>query len=230
MPEPGPQRDAAAVARPVPRQKSQIREYVEAFGVALLLALVIRTFVVQAFKIPSGSMLPTLEIGDHILVNKFLYGPRLEVPLTQLSFGRLPGLRDPAPGDVIVFVNPRNTSLDFIKRVIAVAGQSVEIRDRQVYVDGKLSPPPSPLSERSPCLPAEPPFSWPRKGPDSCGPYTVPEGFVFVMGDNRGSSYDSRAWGPVPVENIKGRALIIYWSWDGPDRWVRWERIGRLVY
>jgi signal peptidase I len=230
MPDPGLQRDAATVARPVARQKSQIREYVEAFGVALLLALVIRTFVVQAFKIPSGSMLPTLEIGDHILVNKFLYGPRLEVPLTQLSFGHLPGLRAPAPGDVIVFVNPRNTELDFIKRVVAVAGQTIEIRDRQVYVDGRLSEPPSPLSERSPCLPTEPPFSWPRKGPDTCGPYTVPEGFVFVMGDNRGSSYDSRAWGPVPVENIKGRALIIYWSWDGPDRWVRWERIGRLVY
>jgi signal peptidase I len=226
----GVQREAAAVARPLPRQKSQLREYVEAFGVALLLALAIRTFVVQAFKIPSGSMLPTLEIGDHILVNKFLYGPRLEVPLTQLSFGRLPGLRPPAPGDVIVFVNPRNPSLDFIKRVIAVGGQTVEIRDRQVYVDGKLSPPPSPLSKMSPCLPAEPPFAWPRTGPESCGPYTVPEDQVFVMGDNRGSSYDSRAWGPVPVANIKGRALIIYWSWDGPDRWVRWERIGRLVY
>ena len=230
MSDPGLQREAATVARSVPRQKSQIREYVEAFGVALLLALVIRTFVVQAFKIPSGSMLPTLEIGDHILVNKFLYGPRLEVPLTQLSFGRLPGLRAPAPGDVIVFVNPRNPSLDFIKRVIATAGQTIEIRDRQVYVDGTPSPSPSTLSERSPCLPTEPPFSWPRRGPESCGPYVVPEGFVFVMGDNRGSSYDSLAWGPVPVENIKGRALIIYWSWDGPDRWVRWERIGRLVY
>ena len=230
MPDPGLQREAATVVRSVPRQKSQIREYVEAFGVALLLALVIRTFVVQAFKIPSGSMLPTLEIGDHILVNKFLYGPRLEVPLTQLSFGRLPGLRAPAPGDVIVFVNPRNPSLDFIKRVIAVAGQTIEIRDRQVWVDGVVSAPPSKLSERSPCLPAEPPFSWPRRGPENCGPYVVPDGYVFVMGDNRGSSYDSRAWGPVPVENIKGRALIIYWSWDGPDRWVRWERIARLVY
>jgi signal peptidase I len=230
MPDSGVQREAATVARPMPRQKSQVREYAEAFAVALLLALVIRTFVVQAFKIPSGSMLPTLEIGDHILVNKFLYGPRLELPLTQLSFGRLPGLRDPVPGDVIVFVNPRNPSLDFIKRVIAVGGQAVEIRDRQVYVDGAPTVPPSPLSERSPCLPAEPPFSWPRRGHESCGPYTVPEDHVFVMGDNRGSSYDSRAWGPVPVENIKGRALIIYWSWDGPDRWVRWDRIGRLVY
>src|SRR6185503_4233811 len=148
-------RDALTGSAGLARQKSTFREYAEALAVALLLALVIRTFVVQAFKIPSGSMLPTLEIGDHILVNKFLYGPRLEVPLTQLSFGRLPGLRAPAPGDVIVFVNPRNTSLDFIKRVIATAGQSVEIRDRQVYVDGVLAPVPSPLSERSPCLPTE---------------------------------------------------------------------------
>jgi signal peptidase I len=198
--------------------------------VALLLALVIRTFVVQAFKIPSGSMLPTLEIGDHILVNKFLYGPRLEVPLTQLSFGHLPGLRAPAPGDVIVFVNPRNTSLDFIKRVDRRRRADVEIRDRQVYVDGSSRRRRRRSASGARACPTEPPFSWPRKGPDSCGPYTVPEGFVFVMGDNRGSSYDSRAVGPGAGREHQGRALIIYWSWDGPDRWVRWERIGRLVY
>src|SRR5215510_1912350 len=99
MPDPGLQRDAASVVRSVPRQKSQFREYVEAILVALLLALVIRTFVVQAFKIPSGSMLPTLQIGDHLLVNKFIYGPRLEIPFTQISLGRLPGLRSPHRGD-----------------------------------------------------------------------------------------------------------------------------------
>src|SRR5262252_11097008 len=131
-------RQAAAVAtRPVSRQKSQIREYAEALGVALLLALAIRTFVVQAFKIPSGSMLPTLQVGDHILVNKFIYGPRLEIPLTQLSLGRLPGLRKPKPGDVIVFIWPKDRSKDFIKRVIAVEGQSVEVRNKQVFIDGK---------------------------------------------------------------------------------------------
>src|SRR5438067_4299780 len=97
---------SATLVRTVPRQKSQVREYAEALLVALLLALVIRTFVVQAFKIPSGSMLPTLQIGDHILVNKFVYGPRLEVPLTQVSLRRLPGLRKPRPGDVIVFLAP----------------------------------------------------------------------------------------------------------------------------
>jgi signal peptidase I len=139
MPESEARRREAVAATPatLPKRKSQLREYVEALGVALLLALAIRTFVVQAFKIPSGSMLPTLQIGDHILVNKFLYGPRLEIPLTQMSLGRLPGLRKPRPGDVIVFIWPKDRSKDFIKRVIAVEGQTVEVRNRQVFIDGK---------------------------------------------------------------------------------------------
>jgi signal peptidase I len=220
MRDPEPRRgDAAALARPRVRQKSTAREYAEALLVALLLALAIRTFVVQAFKIPSGSMLPTLQIGDHILVNKFLYGPRLEIPLTQLSFGQLPGLRRPAPGDVVVFVWPKDRSKDFIKRVVAVEGQTIEVRNRQIYLDGE--PWHDPHATSTPA----------RNGPsDNVPPVTVPAGHVFVMGDNRDQSYDSRFWGPVPVEDIKGKALIIYWSWDGPDRWVRWERIGRLVY
>ena len=107
MPRPEPRgSDAARLTVPTAKQKSTLREYAEALLVALLLALVIRTFVVQAFKIPSGSMLPTLQVGDHILVNKFIYGPRLEIPLTQVSLGRLPGLRKPKPGDVIVFIWP----------------------------------------------------------------------------------------------------------------------------
>src|SRR5262252_5180437 len=122
----------AAMAPAVARSKSVVREYAEALGVALLLALVIRTFVVQAFKIPSGSMLPTLEIGDHILVNKFIYGPRLEIPLTSMSLGRLPGIRAPKQSDIVVFVFPRERDKDFIKRVIAVAGQTVEVRQKQV--------------------------------------------------------------------------------------------------
>src|SRR5256714_13561995 len=121
-----------AVSRPVPRPKSTAREYAEALGVALLLALLIRMFVVQAFKIPSGSMLPTLQVGDHILVNKFIYGPRLEIPLTQVSLGRLPGLRKPKPGDVVVFIWPKDRSKDFIKRVIAPEGQTSQVRYTQV--------------------------------------------------------------------------------------------------
>src|SRR5580765_5042929 len=213
-------RQAAAVAtRPVSRQKSQIREYAEALGVALLLALVIRTFVVQAFKIPSGSMLPTLQIGDHILVNKFIYGPRFEIPLTQISLGQLPGLRKPHPGDVVVFIWPKDRSKDFIKRVVAVEGETIEVRNRQILIDGQPRD--------------DPHATWATQhaGPsDRYGPFTVPAGHVFVMGDNRDQSYDSRFWGPVPMSDIKGQALIIYWSWDGPDAWVRWNRIGRLVY
>jgi len=224
MPESEARRREAVAAAPatLPKRKSQLREYVEALGVALLLALAIRTFVVQAFKIPSGSMLPTLQIGDHILVNKFLYGPRLEIPLTQISLGRLPGLRKPRPGDVVVFIWPKDRSKDFIKRVIAVEGQTVEVRNRQVFIDGK------PWDD--------PHATWVMQrglggaAGDNYGPYTVPPDHVFVMGDNRDQSYDSRFWGPVPIADIKGQALVIYWSWDGPDRWVRWERLGRLVY
>ena len=224
MPESEARRREPVAAAPatLPKRKSQLREYVEALGVALLLALAIRTFVVQAFKIPSGSMLPTLQIGDHILVNKFLYGPRLEIPLTQMSLGRLPGLRKPRPGDVIVFIWPKDRSKDFIKRVIAVEGQTVEVRNRQVFIDGK------PWDD--------PHATWVMQrglggaAGDNYGPYTVPPDHVFVMGDNRDQSYDSRFWGPVPIADIKGEALVIYWSWDGPDRWVRWERLGRLVY
>ena len=224
MPESEARRRDAVAAAPatLPKRKSQLREYVEALGVALLLALAIRTFVVQAFKIPSGSMLPTLQIGDHILVNKVLYGPRLEIPLTQMSLGRLPGLRKPRPGDVIVFIWPKDRSKDFIKRVIAVEGQTVEVRNRQVFIDGK------PWDD--------PHATWVMQrglggaAGDNYGPYTVPPDHVFVMGDNRDQSYDSRFWGPVPIADIKGEALVIYWSWDGPDRWVRWERLGRLVY
>src|SRR5258705_9117142 len=127
----------AVVASSVPRAKSTVREYAEALGVALLLALVIRTFVVQAFKIPSGSMLPTLQIGDHILVNKFVYGPRFEVPLTQWSLGRLPGLRKPHAGDVVVFIWQKDRTMDFINSVIATEGQTVEVRNKQVFIDGK---------------------------------------------------------------------------------------------
>ena len=213
-------RPAAAVAtRPVSRQKSQIREYAEALGVALLLALVIRTFVVQAFKIPSGSMLPTLQIGDHILVNKFIYGPRFEIPLTQISLGQLPGLRKPHPGDVVVFIWPKDRAKDFIKRVVAVEGETIEVHDRQIFING------APRDD--------PHATWAnqRTGPnDRYGPFTVPPGYVFVMGDNRDQSYDSRFWGPVPMSDIKGQALIIYWSWDGPDHWVCWERIGHPIY
>jgi len=238
-------RDAApALARPLPKPKSQVREYAEALAVALLLALVIRTFVVQAFKIPSGSMLPTLQIGDHLLVNKFLYGARLEIPVTDISLGRLPGLRKPRPGDVIVFLAPARASADrqrrdFIKRVIAVEGQTIEVRAKQVYIDGKpwddphatfLSGRPDPSVERPPNPLLRPCGSLESGGiGQSCAPYTVPPGDVFVMGDNRDQSYDSRFWGSVPLEDVKGRALVIYGSMNPVDGKVRWDRMWQRI-
>jgi signal peptidase I len=198
-------------------KRKLLKEYVEAIVIALLLALVIRTFVVQAFKIPSGSMIPTLLIGDHILVNKFIYG--IKIPFTEkkvLMFNK------PERGDVIVFKYPENPQKDFIKRVIAVGGEVIEEKDKIVYVNGKvLNEPYAHHYDRY----LRPGGHDPR---DTFGPVTVPEDKVFVMGDNRDQSYDSRYWGFVDLNDIRGEAFIIYWSWDTND-WVRFNRIGRLI-
>lgn len=216
---------APAAARPLLRPikaKSSRRENVEAIVVALLIALLIRTFVVEAFKIPSGSMLPTLQIGDHLLVNKFIYGPRLEIPFTTISFGRLPGLRNPEPGDVIVFAYPKDPSQNYIKRVVAVAGQTVQHVGMHLFIDGRQV--------------ADPHATYRYRGRTQVSQYgvrapiTVPPGHLFVMGDNRDASSDSRAWGFVPLANVKGLAFIIYWSFaQKPGHFARWGRIGRLV-
>jgi signal peptidase I len=197
------------------RRKSVIREYAEAILIAVLLALLIRTFVVQAFQIPSGSMIPTLLVGDHILVNKFIYR-----------------FRDPARGDVVVFKYPVEEHRDFIKRVIGLGGDELYIKERKVYVNCR---PPDPA-----CHPIEERWAYHEErfggGNETFGPVQVPAGSYFVMGDNRNNSQDSRYWGFVKKEKIKGLAFIIYWSWDSErdDKllWerVRWSRLGRLIY
>ena len=207
--------DSVAAVRP--RVKSVLREYGEAVLVALLLAMLLRTFVVQAFKIPSGSMLPTLEIGDHILVSKFAYGVRLPVLGT-----RLVDVGSPHRGDVVVFVYPVDPSKDFIKRVVGVAGDSVQIRNKRVYINGELWDDPHAYFADGSALGG----GTPR---DMYGPVTVPAGQLFVMGDNRDRSYDSRFWGFVDLDDVKGKAFLIYWSWDGNDRWVRWDRVGDVI-
>jgi signal peptidase I len=198
-------------------QKSVAREYTEALLVALVLAFFIRSFIVQAFKIPSGSMLPTLQIGDHILVNKFLYGLRLPYPFEKM----LIEWKQPNHGDVIVFIYPKDRTKDFIKRVIGVPGDTVEIRHKQVYLNGvKMEDPHATFADED------------REVPglrDNFGPITVPEHHIFVMGDNRDRSHDGRFWGYVDLDDVKGKAFLIYWSWDGQDRWVRWERLGSLI-
>ncbi|MFU2208202.1 signal peptidase I [Solidesulfovibrio sp. C21] len=196
-----------------PRWQKLLLEYLEALAVALVLAFVIRTFVVQAFKIPSGSMLDTLLIGDHLLVNKFLYGTR--IPFTDKSI--LP-LENPQHEDVIVFEFPEDTSKDFIKRIIGVPGDVLEMKDKVVYRNGQKLDEPY-VKHTDPGLQA-------RR--DNFGPITVPPGKYFVMGDNRDESYDSRFWGFVDKDKIRGKAWVIYWSWDGPSD-IRWSRIGRLV-
>jgi signal peptidase I len=200
------------------KTKSTFREYAEAIVMALLLALFIRTFIVQAFKIPSGSMIPTLLIGDHILVNKLAYGIR--IPFVE---DYAVDFQTPRRGEVVVFIFPEDRSKDFIKRVIAVGGETVEIRAKTVYVNGKAIEDPHAHFEGN----EFPGGSLANQ--DDFAPKTVPENHVFVMGDNRDRSHDSRFWGYVNLDDIRGKAFLIYWSWDGNDRWVRWERIGNLI-
>lgn len=200
------------------KKKSGLRENIEAILVAIVLALFIRTFVIQAFKIPSGSMKETLLIGDHILVNKFIYG--VKVPYLQTT---IVPITNPKHGDIVVFKFPEDPTKDFIKRVIAVAGDVVEVRDKQVYVNRKLLNHDFGIHTDSYIFPSS---VQPR---DNFGPVVVPEKSIFVMGDNRDQSYDSRFWGFVDLKALKGKALMIYWSWDKENFGVRWNRIGHLL-
>lgn len=299
--------DHLAMAR-----KSPMREYAESIGIAILIAIMLRGFVVEAFKIPSGSMLPTLEIGDHIFVNKVVYGMRIPFTKTKLF-----GWRSPERGEVIVFINPCTPEKDYIKRVVAVAGDTVEVRCDQLYVNGELVPyeyvddegrcqhwdhtrigddwhmepcslyretvgdrtyevihPPERPEIMKKLLAGERPngidlgyhdFPTSRGVPDCaphedqrspeqrersrgrielskperdeydgpCAPvrrYVVPDDHVFVMGDNRDNSHDSRAWGSVPIENIKGKALFIWWSKKpAKEGGIQWNRMGQLI-
>ncbi|MGB4069301.1 MAG: signal peptidase I [Nitrospira sp.] len=218
------------------RQKSLVREYAEAIIVAMLLAFAIRVFVVQAFKIPSGSMIPTLQIGDHILVSKLSYGLQWPTdckvlwsfpPLncytseTVVTFGK------PQRGDIIVFRFPEDEEKDFIKRIVGLPGDTVQLKNKSVLVNGQ------PLDDKAFTQRIDPGVIDGTINPrDNFGPVTVPDGSYFVMGDNRDQSLDSRFWGYVREEKIRGRAFRIYWSWNGQGNWtewVRWERFGKAI-
>jgi len=202
----------------------KIWEYVKAIGTALILALIIRSFAVQAFKIPSGSMIPTLLVGDHLLVNKILYGTPVDIPFTNVTLFHMPGFRHPQRGEIIVFKYPEDPTRDFIKRTIAVEGDTIQMIDKKVYINGN---------------PVEEPFTQhtdnslhmgqlePR---DNFGPYLVPKNKLFMMGDNRDQSYDSRFWGYVDIKQVRGKAMIIYWSWDSMKTFPRFDRIGKLIH
>ena len=200
------------------KRRSIIREYVEAALWALVITLFLRAFVIQAFRIPSESMLDTLLVGDQLFVNRFEYGPK--IPFTHV---RLPGLHPPRRGDVIVFQFPQDPGKDFIKRCIATGGDSVELREKQVYVNGRRLAEPYAIHSDQAVRPAG---LDPR---DNFGPMTVPPGELFMMGDNRDNSNDSRFWGGVALDYVKGRALLIYWSWDAARFRLRWDRLLRVI-
>ena len=208
------------------KPKSVVREWIESILIALVLAVLIRSYFIQPFKIPSGSMRMTLIEGDHLFVDKLSYGPQVLPPMfwdigfqegsplislrwpdswLPLTKMRLPGLKKPQRGDIVVFVYPVDPTKDFIKRLIAVGGETVEIKDGAIYIDGKEITDPR----------IKHTYYYNRGDYGAEGQVVhVPPGYVFVMGDNSGSSYDSRYWGFVPESNIIGKADVIFWPLD----------------
>lgn len=228
--------DTLQEEKPASRKWKIFREYVEAIIIALLLAFTIRVFIVQAFKIPSGSMIPTLLIGDHILVYKLSYGFQWPKdckmvssfpPITCYAATSLLEFGKPERGDIIVFRYPEDEDKDFIKRVVGIPGDRIEIRDKVVFVNG------TPLKEDDYTQRIDHGIIDGNINPrDNFGPISVPQESYFVMGDNRDQSLDSRFWGFVKADKIKGRAFLVYWSWNGQgpwQEWVRWERIGKGI-
>lgn len=183
------------------RAKARVKEYIEAVLIALVIAAILRVFVVQAYRVESGSMENTLQVGDFLFVNKFIYH-----------------FRAPQAGDVIVFEYPLNPTKDYIKRVVATEGQTVEVIAKQLYIDGQLIADPADAKHiDSKFIPAE------LSARDYFGPKQVPAGQLFVMGDNRDDSRDSRFWGFVDMKHVKGKAFLIYWSWKPDDNAPEWS-------
>jgi signal peptidase I len=214
----------------VPFKKSVVREYFETIVIAVILALFMRTFVVQAFKIPTGSMEPNLLIGDHLLVNKFVFAPTVSsVERTVLP------MTDIRRGDIVVFKYPEDPERDFIKRVIGLPGETIELRQHQIYVNGRAIEEPYAHYLPRPAGPGGGEFTSDDVR-ERYGPVVVPAGSVFAMGDNRDNSQDSRYWGFLPKENIKGKALMIYWSFDSSEGGLnlftqtRWARLLRQIH
>lgn len=231
----------AAAVIPAKKKKGRLRENIEAIIIAVLVALFLRAFVVQAFKIPSASMEDTLLIGDHLLVNKFIYG--VKIPGTDKKLFKF---KDPKIGDIIVFKFPEDEKVDFIKRVVAVEGDTVEIHDKVLYVNGQKANIPQ-AQYKDPNIYGDPrgyntfdpanPMKFFAFRDNTAGiarrdnmqPLVVPQGSVFVMGDNRDESHDSRFWGFVETTQIKGKAMIIYWSWNSEKTFPRFNRITKIL-
>jgi signal peptidase I len=201
------------------KRKSKVKEYVESIIIAILIALFIRTFIICAYKIPSRSMVPTLLVGDHILVNKFLYG--IKIPLLRRTI--IP-VSNPQRSDIVVFIYPNDRSKDFIKRVIGVAGDKIEIKNKKIFINDKEYKDSYGIYSDNVIYPAS------IQNRDNFGPVTVPEKSIFVMGDNRDESLDSRFWGFVNLKEVEGKAFIIYWSWNHDEHNLRWQRLCNLLH
>src|SRR5262245_19725731 len=211
-------RIAQAISSATTTEQPRWRRDLESIGLSLLIALAVRSSVVQAFWVPSGSMLPTIQIGDHIFVNKLAYSVKLPLIGTELM-----KVGDLHRGDIVVFVSPIEPSTDLIKRVIAIPGDTVEIRNKELYVNGEKVPDEHAYFSDSTIV------TTPR---DNMKPMQVPEGKFFVMGDNRDRSYDSRFWGFANIADIKGKATFVYWSRDVSKGWLampRFERFGKFI-
>jgi len=199
--------------------KSKVHEYIEAIIIAILIAVVVRTFIVQAYKIPSRSMVPTLLVGDHLLVNKFIYG--VKVPFFRKTI--IP-ITDPQKGDIVVFIYTNDRDKDYIKRVVGISGDRIEIKNKIIFINGKQYSDSFGIYSDNITYPAS---MQPR---DNFGPVTVPPKSLFVMGDNRDESADSRFWGFVDLKDVEGKAFIIYWSWNREENNLRWQRFGRILH
>jgi signal peptidase I len=204
-----------------PRSESPLKEWVKAIVFSVLFVVTFRGVVAQAYQIPTGSMEKTLLVGDYLFINKMLYGSEIDLGIKghRILHYRFPAFRKPAPGDIIVFRYPENPRQDFIKRCVAVGGQTVMIRNKNLYVDGvkQVEPYASHIDPRM--LPKE------VSQRDNYGPITVPKGYLFMMGDNRDNSHDSRFWGPLSATMVKGKAMIRYFSWDGEHSSIRFNRM-----
>ncbi len=203
-------------------RKSTAREYFESIAIAVILALFIRTFVVQAFKIPTGSMENNLLVGDHLLVNKFVFAPTASGPERVV----LP-VRDIKRGDIVVFKYPEEPERDFIKRVIGLPGETLELRHKKVYINGTPIDEPYVHFLVPPSAEGQEVAAYDVR--ENYGPVTVPANHYFVMGDNRDNSQDSRWWGYLPRENVKGKALMVYWSFEADREEYQREGLGAAI-
>ncbi len=237
------------MSQPTEKSQKRFKDFTEGLFIALIAALIIRQLIVQAYTIPTSSMEKTLLVGDFLLVNKFVYGMQtpdwVGIPYTEIGFWmpwvyRFPAIKDPEPYDVIIFRYPKNPMLDYIKRCIAVPGQTVELKNKKVFIDNVAFPNPPDMQHIDRII-------YPQNitggmsifnelgSRDNFGPLTMPTQMYWAMGDNRDNSEDSRVWGYVPYKNIVGQALVIYFSWGTNISWTRWykkirfDRIGTII-